>query len=198
MNATSFQRPSVLWFTGLSGAGKSTIAAAVRERLEGMVPVELIDGDTVRTFSPAGFTREERNAHVRRVGFLASRLEHHGVTSLCALISPYESARQEVRRMCRRYIEIYVSTPLGECERRDVKGLYRRARQGQILQFTGIDDPYEPPAAPDLCLDTTTLSLDESVSTVVLLWARRTALPIEVMAPLTQPAHSRVALPAAV
>ena len=107
--------PAVLWFTGLSGAGKSTLATAVERALHAhAIPTELLDGDAVRALSPTGFSRAERDAHVQRVGFLASRLEHHGVTVLCALISPYAEARRTVRSMCRVFLEIYVSTPLAD------------------------------------------------------------------------------------
>jgi adenylylsulfate kinase len=163
--------PAVLWFTGLSGAGKSTIASAVARELDGRgVRTEYLDGDVVRLLSPTGFTRADRDVHVKRVGYLASRLEHHGVTVVCALISPYAEARQEVRFLCRRFIEIYVSTPLAECERRDVKGLYARARRGEIVNFTGIDDPYEVPVDPDLVIDTTDATIAETVQTVVAFW----------------------------
>jgi adenylylsulfate kinase len=162
---------AVLWFTGLSGAGKSTIASAVARALDGRgVRTEYLDGDVVRLLSPTGFTRAERDVHVKRVGYLASRLEHHGVTVVCALISPYAQARQEVRLLCRRFIEIYVSTPLAECERRDVKGLYARARRGEIVNFTGIDDPYDVPVDPDLVIDTTDATIAETVQTVVTFW----------------------------
>jgi adenylyl-sulfate kinase len=168
--------PAVLWFTGLSGAGKSTVACAVNAAL-GMrgVRTEFLDGDAVRAFAPTGFSRSERDGHVRRVGFLASRLEHHDVTVVCALISPYEEARRYVRGLCRRFIEVYVSTPLTECERRDVKGLYARARRGEIVNFTGIDDPYEPPHEPELVLDTTTITVDEAAARVLAMWERVTA-----------------------
>jgi adenylylsulfate kinase len=163
---------AVLWFTGLSGAGKSTIASAVFAELSRRkAATEYLDGDIVRQWSPAGFNRADRDAHVRRVGFLASRLEYHGVTVICALISPYAEARAHVRGLCRRFIEIHVSTPLAECERRDVKGLYARARRGEITHFTGIDDPYEPPVEPELTIDTTTLSVQEAVDRVLETWA---------------------------
>jgi adenylylsulfate kinase len=159
---------AVLWFTGLSGAGKTTIAAAVDNELRKRgFRTELLDGDAVRQLSPTGFSRGDRDAHVRRVGFLASRLEHHGITVICSLISPYADSRRYVRRLCRNFVEIHVSTPLGECERRDVKGLYARARRGEIAQFTGIDDPYEPPADAELTLDTTVIGLDDAVSKVL-------------------------------
>jgi adenylyl-sulfate kinase len=163
----------------LSGAGKSTIASAVaRELIEREIRTEYLDGDAVRLLSPAGFLRADRDAHVRRVGFLASRLEYHGVTVVCALISPYADTRLHVRRLCRRFVEIHVATPLAECERRDVKGLYARARRGEITHFTGIDDPYEAPAHPELVLDTTRLSPSEAVHKVLTMWAAMTsALP---------------------
>jgi adenylylsulfate kinase len=166
---------SVLWFTGLSGSGKSTLATAVARELRARrVPTELLDGDAVRTLAPAGFSRADRDAHVKRVGFLASRLEHHNVTVLCALISPYASSREFVRGLCRRFIEIHVATPLAACERRDVKGLYARARRGELAQFTGIDDPYEPPANPELVIDTSHTSLDDAVARVVQTWEQVT------------------------
>jgi adenylylsulfate kinase len=168
---------TVLWFTGLSGAGKSTIASAVaRELGRREIRTEYLDGDAVRLLSPTGFTRADRDLHVKRVGYLASRLEHHGITVVCALISPYAQARQEVRSLCRRFIEIYVSTPLAECERRDVKGLYARARKGEIANFTGIDDPYEPPVHPDLVIDTTDTPVAETVQRVVTLWENIAAI----------------------
>jgi adenylylsulfate kinase len=171
VNATRGERPAVVWFTGLSGAGKSTIAREVCARLrDAGHAVEYLDGDAIREVFPnTGFTRVERDAHVRRVGFLASRLEHHGVTVVCALISPYAASRAQVRGMCRRFLEIHVATPLHECERRDVKGLYKRARLGEIAEFTGIDDPYEPPVSPELQIDTTSITVDEAVDLVVKL-----------------------------
>jgi adenylylsulfate kinase len=165
---------AVLWFTGLSGAGKSTIASAVhRELLDRGVRTEYLDGDVIRLMAPAGFSRDERDAHVKRVGFLASRLEHHGVTVVCALISPYARARRHVRDLCNRFIEIHVATPLSECERRDAKGLYARARRGEIVNFTGLDDPYEPPEHPDLVIDTTHVATEEAAARVLRVWAAR-------------------------
>ncbi|HSE94704.1 MAG TPA: adenylyl-sulfate kinase [Methylomirabilota bacterium] len=154
----------MVWLTGLSGSGKSTIAAALVHRLLALgVPVERLDGDEIRGLFPStGFSRVERDAHVRRVGFLASRLEKHGVFVVASLVSPYADSRAFVRRLCRRFVEVYVATPLEECERRDAKGLYARARRGEIAQFTGIDDPYEPPARPELTIDTRGVSVDEA------------------------------------
>ena len=161
--------PAVLWFTGLSGAGKTTIARELRDRLVAAgARVEYLDGDVIRSVFPqTGFTRPERDTHVRRVGFLASRLEHHGVFVICALISPYVESRAYVRSLCRRFVEIHVATPLDECERRDVKGLYQRARRGEITNFTGIDDTYEPPTAPELRIDTTAMSVQAAADLVM-------------------------------
>lgn len=161
--------PAVVWFTGLSGAGKSTVARTVCERLLAAgADVEYLDGDSIRSVFPqTGYSKPERDAHVKRVGFLASRLEHHGVFVVCALISPYAESRAFVRGLCRRFVEVYVSTPLDECERRDVKGLYQRARRGEIANFTGLDEPYEPPATPELRIDTREISAPEAADLVM-------------------------------
>ena len=159
----------VLWFTGLSGSGKSTIARRVVAALEAAGErVEYLDGDAIRELFPTtGFTRAERDAHIRRVGWVASRLEHHGVTAVASLVSPYVDSRQFVRGLCQRFLEIWISTPFDECARRDVKGLYARARAGEIPNFTGLDDPYEPPPNAELVIDTTDLSVDEAVARVL-------------------------------
>ncbi|HSR14626.1 MAG TPA: adenylyl-sulfate kinase, partial [Gemmatimonadales bacterium] len=169
--------PTVVWFTGLSGSGKSTIADLVTERLRARgLEVEQLDGDAVRHLFPGtGFTRPEREEHLRRVGFLAATLERHGVFVVASFVSPYQSSRQFVREQCRSFVEVYVSTPLEECERRDVKGLYARARRGEIRHFTGISDPYEVPVAPDLILDTVGRTPDEAADEVIHLLRRRAA-----------------------
>ncbi|MDQ3136650.1 MAG: adenylyl-sulfate kinase [Gemmatimonadota bacterium] len=159
----------MVWFTGLSGSGKSTIATRVHEALvRGGTDVEYIDGDALReVFPTTGFTRAEREEHLRRTGYMASRLAAHGVTVVASFVSPYRASRDFVRGLCPAFLEVYVDTPLEECERRDVKGLYARARRGEIQHFTGIDDPYEPPEHPELTLDTRALSVEQGVARVL-------------------------------
>jgi adenylylsulfate kinase len=130
--------------------------------------VEYIDGDALReVFPTTGFTRAEREEHLRRTGYMASRLAAHGVTVIASFVSPYRESRDFIRRLCPGFMEIFVATPLDECERRDVKGLYARARRGEIRNFTGIDDPYEVPEHPELTLDTRALSVDQCVGRVL-------------------------------
>jgi adenylylsulfate kinase len=162
-------KPTVLWFTGLSGSGKSTISERVFEILDQQnYEVEHLDGDAVRDIFPkTGFSREERTAHIKRVGYLASRLQTHGVFVIGSFISPYKESRNFVRNLCDDFTEVYISTPLKECERRDVKGLYEKARKGEITQFTGIDDPYEEPENPELTINTTNKSVEEAVQEVL-------------------------------
>jgi adenylylsulfate kinase len=162
-------RPSVVWFTGLSGAGKSTLARQIMAELtQRGWPCEPLDGDAIRNVFPAtGFTRAERHAHVCRVGYLASRLEAHGVFVVASLISPYAESRAFVRSLCKSFVEVHLSTSLAECEKRDVKGLYSRARRGDLKGFTGIDDPYEAPTAPELTIDTGITSVEEAAAQVM-------------------------------
>jgi len=161
---------AVVWLTGLSGSGKSTIAERVCAELrERGLRVEHLDGDAVRDVFPTGFTRAERNEHNRRVAFLASRLEHHGVIVVASFVSPYLESRAYARGVARRFIEVHVSTPLEECERRDVKGLYAKARRGELPYFTGVDDPYEPPVSPELTIDTSEVPVEEA-SRRILEW----------------------------
>ena len=167
--------PAVIWFTGLPASGKSTLADWVAGQLSARgMPVERLDGDAVRRIFPeTGFTREERDAHLRRIGYLASKLEAHGVFVVASFVSPYRDSREFVRQLCRSFLEVYVSTPLAECERRDPKGLYRRARAGEIANFTGVSDPYEPPEAPALTIDTSTESVAAAGTRVLLALDRR-------------------------
>jgi 3'(2'),5'-bisphosphate nucleotidase len=170
-------QPAVVWLTGLSGAGKSTIADRLALKLQaGGYRVEQLDGDVVRRLFPGtGFTREERDSHVRRVAWLASRLERHGVFVLVSLISPYRSSRTFARELSDHFVEVHVATSLAECERRDVKGLYAKARRGEIRNFTGLDDPYEAPEYPDLTIDTTGLDVETAATRVVEHLARVSA-----------------------
>ena len=161
-------KAAVIWLTGLSGSGKSTIADRVAAELKRLgCAVEKLDGDGVRELFPTGFSRDERNLHIRRMGYMAGLLNRHGVFVVASFISPYREARDFARTCAQRFVEVYVATPLAECERRDVKGLYARARRGEIRDFTGISDPYEPPLVPELTLDTTRLTVDEAASRVL-------------------------------
>lgn len=171
-----------LFFTGLSGSGKSTLAQAVVSRLleTSSRPVTMLDGDEVRRHlsKGLGFSREDRDANITRIGFVASEVVRHGGIVICAPIAPYANARAEARQLVEthgRFVEIHVSTPLEVCEARDRKGLYAAARAGKIKGFTGIDDPYETPAAPELRIDTSQISVIEAADKV-LEWLRTQAL----------------------
>jgi adenylylsulfate kinase len=162
-----------LWFTGLSGSGKTTIADLVAPELaqRGRM-VEKLDGDVVRTHlsTGLGFSKADRDANIERIGWVASRLTRLGAAVIVSAISPYEEARQKARAFVEPFgpfVEIHVATPLEECERRDVKGLYARARAGEIPEFTGVSDPYEEPSSPELRLDTTQLAPEESVRLIL-------------------------------
>lgn len=154
------QQGACVWFTGLSGAGKSTTAEVLTALLlERGRPVTVLDGDVVRTLlsKGLGFSREDRDLNIRRIAFVASEIVKHGGLVIVAAVSPYRSTRDEARALvgADRFVEVFVDTPLEECERRDVKGIYAQARRGEIQNFTGISDPYEPPAAPEVTLSTT-------------------------------------------
>jgi adenylylsulfate kinase len=162
-----------LWFTGLSGSGKTTIADLLASELaqRGRM-VEKLDGDVVRTHLShgLGFSKEDRDANVERIGWVAARLTRHGAAVIVSAISPYEEARRKARALVEEFgpfVEIHVATPVEECEQRDVKGLYARARAGEIPAFTGVSDPYEEPASPELRLDTTELEPEESARLVI-------------------------------
>jgi adenylylsulfate kinase len=159
---------AVVWLTGLSGAGKSTIAEHLSAQLTmNGCDVEYLDGDALRALFPhTGFTPAERDAHVRRVGYMASRLERRGVIVIAALISPLRASRAFVRELCSNFIEVYVATPLEVCEARDCKGLYARARRGELTNFTGISDVYEPPDCPEVVIDTSFVPVLQAVELI--------------------------------
>jgi adenylylsulfate kinase len=130
--------------------------------------VERLDGDQIRSFFPGiGFTRTEREEHLKRVGYIAALLEKHHITVIASFISPYTKSRHFVRKLCRNFVEVYVSTPLAVCERRDPKGLYRKARQGALRNFTGIGAPYEAPRNPEISIDTSDITEDQASRMVV-------------------------------
>ena len=159
-----------LWFTGLSGSGKSTIAAAVVDELRRRGHrVELLDGDEVRENLSAGlgFSKADRDANIRRIGWVAALLARNGVVAVTAAISPYRSVRDEVRAKIDQFVEVYVDTPIEVCEERDVKGLYAKARAGEIPEFTGVSDPYEPPVSPEVRVVTHDRHPERSAAEVV-------------------------------
>lgn len=159
-----------LWFTGLSGAGKTTISQAVEKELRLLnYKVESLDGDVVRQnlTKGLGFSREDRDENIRRIGFVANLLTRNQVIVLVSAISPYREIRTEVRDRIGNFIEVYVNAPLEVCEARDVKGLYKKARSGIIKNFTGIDDPYEPPINPEVECKTDSETLEQSVAKVL-------------------------------
>ena len=162
-----------LWFTGLSGSGKTTIAHLVGPELDARgAIVEYLDGDTVRTHlsKGLGFSKEDRDANIERIGWVASRLVRHGAAVICAAISPYAETRATARELVEEFgpfVEVYVKASVEECARRDVKGLYEKAFAGEIKGFTGVDDPYEEPEAAEIVVDTESLSPEESAREVV-------------------------------
>ena len=163
-------RGFTLWLTGLSGAGKSTLASAVADKLRRAgVRVETLDGDEVRQnlSKGLGFSREDRDTNIRRIGYVANLLTRNGVVVISAAISPYRALRDEVRREIGAFVEVHVKASLEECVRRDTKGLYARALAGEIAQFTGVSDPYEEPLAPELVVDTEREDVATSAARVI-------------------------------
>jgi adenylyl-sulfate kinase len=173
-----------LWFTGLSGAGKSTIAELVGPELARRGHrVEYLDGDVVRTHLSRGlgFSKADRDTNIERIGWVAARLTRHGATVLVSAISPYEAARRTARDLVEEegpFVEIHVATSVKECARRDVKGLYAKAFAGELPEFTGVSDPYEPPTAPELVLETEGLNPGESAQLVIERLAELTLLDL--------------------
>jgi adenylylsulfate kinase len=170
----------VLWLTGLSGAGKSTIASAVAPRLaERGHRVEVLDGDEVRTnlCQGLGFSREDRDTNIARIGYVAGKLAKHGVAVVVAAISPYREARDKVRASVGNFVEVHVAAPVTTCAQRDVKGLYAKALSGEIKNFTGVSDPYEEPLEPEIALHTEREPVEQSVEQV-LAWLQAKGLSV--------------------
>ncbi|HZD73990.1 MAG TPA: adenylyl-sulfate kinase [Actinomycetota bacterium] len=168
----------VIWLTGLSGAGKSTLAGALAPRLlDHGHRVEVLDGDEIRTnlCQGLGYSRQDRDTNIARIGYVAGKLAKHGVAVIVAAISPYTEARQKVRASVANFVEVHVAAPVETCVERDVKGLYARALAGEISNFTGISDPYEPPEDPEIVLHTAGETVEESV-TRMLAWLRARGL----------------------
>jgi adenylylsulfate kinase len=170
-----------LWFTGLSGAGKTTISHIVETELRDRGSrVEVLDGDIVREnlSKGLGFSKEDRDTNIRRIAFVANLLSRNGVPVITAAISPYKAIRDEARQMMGdRFIEAYVKVSLEEAERRDVKGLYAKARAGEIKEFTGVSDPYEPPEDPELLIDTESQSPEQSAQQILAYLEERSLIP---------------------
>lgn len=164
-------RGVTIWLTGLSGAGKTTITKALEQELRSRNcdKLEVLDGDIVRQnlTKGLGFSKEDRDTNIRRIGFVSHLLTRNGVIVIVSAISPYREIREEVRQQIGDFVEIFVNAPLNVCEERDVKGLYKRARAGEIEKFTGIDDPYEPPNNPEVECRTDLEALEESVGKVL-------------------------------
>ncbi|HYB43511.1 MAG TPA: adenylyl-sulfate kinase [Candidatus Methylomirabilis sp.] len=159
-----------IWFTGLPSSGKSTLARLVEAEIRARgFRVMVLDGDEVRTWLTAGlgFSREDREENMRRIAHLAMFQNRSGVATITAAISPYQRARDDARRVIERFVEVYVECPLSVCEERDVKGLYKKARRGEVLHFTGVSDPYEVPAAPEVVVRTDRESKEECVARIM-------------------------------
>jgi len=163
------QRSMLVWFTGLSGSGKSTLAVQLEAQLHAMgFKTYLLDGDNIRSGlnKDLGFTDEDRNENIRRIGEVSKLLLDAGIIVLSAFISPFKADREQVKNIVgnENYIEVFVDAPLEVCEQRDVKGLYKKARAGEVKNFTGIDSPYEAPVAADIHIPTYKQSIDESIA----------------------------------
>jgi adenylylsulfate kinase len=177
---TAIYKGVTLWFTGLSGSGKTTISKVVADEIKlRNRNVELLDGDVVRTHlsKGLGFSKEDRDTNIRRIGFVANLLSRNGVVAITAAISPYRDIRDEVRAMTANFLEVYVSAPLDVCESRDVKGLYAKARAGEIKGFTGIDDPYEAPLNPEIICRTDKETITESAKKVIMALEQQGYIP---------------------
>ncbi|CDM65075.1 adenylyl-sulfate kinase [Pyrinomonas methylaliphatogenes] len=180
----TLHRGFTLWFTGLSGAGKTTLASRVATELRARgLRVEILDGDEVRTnlSKGLGFSKEDRDTNIRRIGYVCRLLSRNGVVAISAAISPYRDVRREVREAIERdgadFIEIYVKCPLEVLAQRDVKGLYKKALAGEIPNFTGVSDPYEEPLAPEVLVETDRESVETSAARIIAELERRGLVP---------------------
>lgn len=181
-------RGFTLWFTGLPSAGKSTLAQLVAAELRSRGrAVEVLDGDVVRTHlcKGLGFSKEDRDENIRRIGFVCGLLSRHGVAAIAAAISPYRAIRDEIRASIGNFVEIYVKASVETCAQRDVKGLYKKALAGEIKNFTGVNDPYEPPLNPELTLETEKESPEQSTARIV-----RKLEELAFLDPLSGPAYT--------
>ena len=181
-------RGFTLWFTGLPCSGKSTLAELVgQELVRRGRGVEILDGDVVRAnlTKGLGFSKEDRDENIRRIGFVCALLSKHGAVAISAAISPYRAVRDEVRSKIENFIEVYVATPLETCIRRDVKGMYKKALSGEIKQFTGVSDPYEPPLRPEIVIKTHEETPEDSAARVLEELERRWLIE-----PVPQPAYT--------
>ncbi len=175
------QRGFTLWFTGMSGAGKTTLARKVVQALKerGITKIELLDGDVIRTnlSKGLGFSKEDRDTNIRRIGWVCEVLTRNDVVAVASAISPYRAVRDEVRGKVGRFVEVYVKCPVEVLIERDVKGLYEKALAGEIENFTGISDPYEEPADPEIVVETDRESIDESVAKILLTLEKLAYIP---------------------
>lgn len=171
-----------LWMTGLSGAGKTTIAKLLEAELKDRrgLKIERLDGDVVRQSltRDLGFSKEDRDKNIERVTFVAKLLSRNGVGVIASFISPYRAVRDLIRQETTNFIEVFVNAPLEVCEQRDVKGMYKKAREGEIPNFTGISDPYEPPANPEIQLDTYTETPEESAARIICYLEEHSYIPV--------------------
>jgi len=171
MERSGVHKGFTLWFTGMSGAGKSTISGLLEQRLRSLgAKVEVLDGDVVRTHlsKGLGFSKEDRDENIRRIGFVCELLSRNGVIAIAAAISPYRAVRDEVRARIPDFVEVYVECPVEVLAGRDVKGLYKKALAGELARFTGVSDPYEPPLAPEVTVNSSKETPEESAAKI---WA---------------------------
>ena len=178
-----------LWFTGLPCSGKSTLARLIAVELERRGHgTEILDGDVVRTHltKGLGFSKADRDENIRRIGFVCKLLSKHGAVAIAAAISPYRNVREEIRSTINNFVEVYVKAPLEICVTRDVKGMYRKALAGEIKNFTGVDDPYEPPLAPEAVVETAKETPEDSTARIL-----RRLEQLDLIEPLPEPSYTR-------